>query len=137
MSNKIKPSEEQLEYATILQKVGLGGLGILIVSFIVYVFEVLPTTIPINEIPRLWGLRVDEFIEKTGMPTGWHWVPLLHNGDMVSFLGIVILAAASLICFLAILPTFIKKKDTPFVVNVAIQIIILLLAASGIISGGD
>lgn len=137
MSKGTQPSEEQLKYAGILQKISLSGLGVLIVGFIVYVSGILPNIVPVRKIPELWGLRVDEFIEKTGMPTGWGWVPLLHNGDMLSFLGVVVLSAASLICFCMVLPTFVKKKDTPLVVIVSLQIIILLLAASGLIAGGE
>ncbi len=137
MSKGTKPSEEQLQYAGILQKISLGGLGVLIIGFIVYVAGILPNIVPVQKIPELWGLRVDEFIEKTGMPTGWGWVPLLNNGDMLSFLGVIVLSAASLICFCMVLPAFIKKKDTPLVVIVSLQIIILLLAASGLIAGGE
>jgi len=136
MSIGTKPSEEQLKYASVLQKVGLGGLALLVIGFVVYVSEILPAFVPVNEIPRLWGLRVNEFVEKTGMPTKWDWVPLLRYGDMVSFLGIILLAAATLVCFIAVLPAFLKKKNTPYTVIIIVQIIVLLLAASGIITGG-
>jgi len=136
MSNKTKPSEEQLQYATVLQKVSLGGLGLLVIGFIVYVSGILPTIVPVSEIPEYWGLRVDEFIDKTGMPVGWSWVPYLTHGDIISFLGIILLAAGTVVCFAVVLPTFARKKDTPFVIIVIIQILILLLAASGMITGG-
>ncbi len=136
MSNGTKPSEEQLKYASVLQIVSLSGLGILILGFLVYVFGLLPNIVPVNKIPEYWGLRVHEFVEHTGMPTGWKWVPLLGHGDMVSFLGIVLLAAATVVCMFAVLPTFLKKKDTAYVVIVLIQIIVLALAASGMIAGG-
>lgn len=135
--NKMKPSEEQLSFASILQSISLGGLGILLVGFIVYLSGLLPTFVPASKIPQYWGLRVDEFVEKTGVPTGWHWVPLIHHGDMVAFIGIVILAATSLMAFIFILPTFVKKKDWAYSVIIALQIIVLLLAASGLISGGE
>ncbi|MEC4684209.1 MAG: hypothetical protein VST71_00545 [Nitrospirota bacterium] len=136
MSNKTKPSEEQLKYASVLQTISLGGLALLIIGFFVYLSGMLPTLVPADEIPNYWGMRVHEFVEKTGMPTGWDWVPLLNNGDIVSFLGIILLAAGTLVCFAVILPNFIRKKDTPFVIIVIVQILILLLAASGFITGG-
>ncbi len=134
---KTQPSEEQLKYASVLQAVSLSGLGILLVGFLVYLSGLLPTVIPVNQIPQYWNLRVHEFIEKTGAPTGWSWISLLDHGDVVSFIGVVFLAAGSLICFCIILPSFLKKKDIPFSLIIFIQVIILLLAASGIITGGD
>ena len=133
--NKLKPSEEQLRFASVLQSVSLGGLGVLLLGFAVYVSGMLQTFVPASEIPQYWGLRVDEFIEKTGMPTGWNWVPLLNHGDMVALIGIVLLAATSMISFAVILPTFLKKKDTSYSVIIVLQILVLLLAASGIIAG--
>ncbi len=136
MSNATRPSEEQLKYASILQVVSLGGLAILILGFLVYVFGVLPNIVPVSKIPEYWGLRVHEFTEKTGMPTGWKWFVLMNHGDMLSFLGIALLAAASVVCMVGVLPAFIKKKDTSYVVILLIQIVVLVLAASGLITGG-
>ncbi len=136
MSNGTRPSEEQLKYASILQIVSLSGLAILILGFLVYIFGVLPNIVPVNKIPEYWGLRVHEFVEKTGMPTGWKWFILLNHGDMVSFLGIALLAAATVVCMLVVLPLFMKKKDTPYVIILLIQIVVLILAASGLITGG-
>ncbi len=136
MSNGTKPSEEQLQYASVLQKVGLGGLGILILGFFVYVLGLLPNIVPVNKIPEYWNLRVSEFVEYTGMPTGWKWITLLNHGDVISFLGIVLLAAASVVCMIAVLPVFIKKKDTHYILILLIQIAVLVLAASGMITGG-
>jgi hypothetical protein len=136
MSKGIKPSEEQLKYASVLQKTGLGGLLILIAGFIVYISGMLSNIVPVDRIPGYWGLRVHEFVEKTGMPTGWGWITLLNHGDMVSFLGIILLAAATVVCFIRVLPVFIKKKDTPYIIIVLLQIVVLVLAASGVITGG-
>ncbi|NOZ25131.1 MAG: DUF1634 domain-containing protein [Nitrospirae bacterium] len=136
MSNKTKPSEEQLLYASVLQKISLGGLGLLVIGFIVYVSGILPPIVPVSKIPEYWGLRVDEFIEKTNMPVGWNWVPYITHGDILSFLGIILLAAGTVVCFAVVLPAFMRKKDTPFVIIVVIQILILLLAASGFVTGG-
>ncbi len=133
--NKLKPSEEQLKFASVLQSISLGGLGVLLLGFAVYVSGILQTFVPASRIPQYWGLRVDEFIEQTGMPTGWDWVPLLNHGDMVSNIGIVLLAATSMLSFAVILPTFLKKKDTAYSVIIVLQILVLFLAASGIIVG--
>ena len=131
-----KPSEEQLKYASVLQKVSLGGLALLLLGFAVYLSGALPTLVPVERIPEYWGMRVHDFVQRTGMPTGWQWVRLLHHGDIVSFLGIVLLAASTLVCFAAVLPVFLRKKDTAYTVILIVQIGILLLAASGVITGG-
>jgi len=137
MSNdKTKASEEQLTYANLLGKGAITGLGLLLITFIVYISGVLPNVVDFNSIQTYWKLRVNEYIHQTNSPTGWGWVGLLNNGDMLNFLGVAVLAGITIICYLRIIPIFIKKKDIPYLVITIIEIAVLLLAASGILTAG-
>ncbi|RMD58463.1 MAG: hypothetical protein D6828_02690, partial [Nitrospirae bacterium] len=113
MSDGTKPTEEQLKYASTLHILGLGGLLILLLGFIIYIVELVPSIVPVAQVPKYWSLKVDEYVARTGMPTKWQWVHFLNHADIISFVGIVILASATILCMLIVLPTFLKKKDIP------------------------
>lgn len=137
MSNdKPKASEEQLVYANLLGKGALAGLGLLVSTFIVYISGILPNVVNFDSIQVYWKLRVVEYIHQTNSPTGWSWFGLLNNGDMLNFLGVAVLAGMTLICYLRIIPIFVRKKDTPYLIIAVLEIAILLLAASGILTAG-
>jgi len=137
MSNeKTKASEEQMAYAGVLNIGMWSGLALLIVTFFVYISGVLPTFVPINELPKYWTMRVHDFNVALHAPTGWGWAPLVGNGDYLNFVGIAILSGLTILCYLVILPILIRKKDTPYVVIAIVEVLVLALAASGLLKVG-
>jgi hypothetical protein len=70
------------------------------------------------------------------MQAGWAWFGNLQFGDMLNFLPIAFLSLLTIICYLAILPGLIRKKDTAYVVIAILEIIVLAVAASGILGTG-
>ena len=73
---------EQLVYAGWLDAGTRFGLGLLVLSFAVYVSGVLPPQTGFDELPRLWILPVDRYLAATGLPSGWGWIALLGQGDV-------------------------------------------------------
>jgi hypothetical protein len=137
MSNgKTKASEEQLVYANLLGKGALTGLVLIVIIFAIYVSGVLPNVVDYDKIQSYWTLRASDYIHQTNSPTGWNWVGLLNKGDMLNLIGIAILAGMTLICYLRLLPVFLKKKDTVYTIITIIEIVVLLFAASGILKTG-
>lgn len=124
-------------YATILDKVSNVGLIILIGSYIAYAFGFLEPLVPLADMPTAWKLSLDEFIATTGAPVSWDWVYLLDKGDYLTFVGISILAGVTIVCYIAI---FFKALTgpTPKVITgiIAIELVLLIFAASNLISGG-
>lgn len=136
MAKEIKPSEEQLAYATILDWGMKLGLVFIIITFVIYLFGILPPYIPIEDLPRYWKLNVHKYLEATGIQAGWAWLKLISKGEFLNFLSIAFLGALTIICYIRILPIFIKKKDIPYTILTLVQILILLLAASGFLKIG-
>ncbi len=129
-------SEEQLAYAQLLDggmKLGLLGL---VVTFLVYVSGALPARIPVQDLPRYWSMPVKEYLAATGVHAGWGWVGLVGHGDFLNFVGIAFLAAVSLVCYLAIVPIFVRKKDFVYAALSVVEVAILALAASGVLNVG-
>ncbi len=135
-NNNIKASEERLVYASILNKGMRIGLGILIVTFIIYLTGILKSHIPVNELPKYWGMPVNEYLKVTGIGTGWSWLGMLNKGDFLNFVGIAFLAGVSIICYIRIIPIYFRKNDTVYGVIAILEVLVLAFAASGILQMG-
>lgn len=135
-NEKTKASEEQLVYAGILDKGMWFGLALLIITFIVYISGILPSYIPIGDLPNFWGMRVHEFNQALQIPTGWGWIANVGKGDYLNFIGIAILSGLTILCYLVIMPIFARKKDKAYFVIALAEVLVLALAASGILKSG-
>jgi hypothetical protein len=137
MSNvKTQASEEQMAYAGVLN-IGMWlGLAIMVVTFFVYVSGVLPSYVPIDDLPKYWTMRVHDFNVALNAPTGWGWAPLIGKGDYLNFVGIAMLSGLTILCYAVILPILYRKKDTAYVVIAIVEILVLSLAASGLLKVG-
>ncbi len=129
-------SEEQLAYAQLLDGGMKLGLVALLVSFTIYLSGALPPRVPVAELPRYWSLPVKEYLAATGTHAGWGWLGLLGHGDFLNFVGIAFLSGVSLACYLAILPIFLRKKDLVYAGIALVEVLVLALAASGILNAG-
>ena len=69
--------------------------------------------------------------------TGWSWLRLVGKGDYLNFVGITLLSAVTIVCFLGILPMLIRKKDWIYAGMALLEALILILAASGIVHCGE
>jgi hypothetical protein len=67
---------------------------------------------------------------------GWSWLKNISKGDYMNFIGIAILAGLTIACYAAIIPTLMKKKDTAYLFIAITEVLVLALAASGILKGG-
>jgi len=133
----LKGTDEQLLYSKILNGGMLVGLSGLVVTFILYVSGILEPLIPLEKVETYWVLPVSEYLEKSGMQAGWVWFSNMQFGDMLNFLPIAFLSLLTVVCYIAILPGLIRKKDTAYVVIALIEILVLVFAASGILGAGS
>jgi hypothetical protein len=137
-------NEEQLLYAKILASGMYLGLGILFVTFFLYVTGIMAPAVPIEELPNLWTLSAHEYLEaidhsylhRGALVDGWAWVTVLNKGDFLNFVGIALLALVTIGCYMGILPTLLRKKDWIYGAIAITEIVILALAASGIVAIG-
>lgn len=133
---KTKATEEQMLYAGILSYGSMIGLATLVATFFLYISGILKPVIPIEELCQGWGMKSKDFMHLHHLPHGWGWVANIGTGDYINFVGIAFLAGLTVVCYAAILPILIRKKDTPYVIIAVVEILILVLAASGILAVG-
>lgn len=132
----VKASGEQMLYANILNKGMIVGIVVLLLTYAIYVSGILPTFIPVEDVPKTWHKSVATYVHDYDAPTGWGWANFVGKGDYLNFVGIAILAAISILCYAVILPGLLRKKDTVLVVIVILEIVVLCFAASGILKSG-
>jgi hypothetical protein len=127
---------EQMRYATWLDWGTRVGLVVLLASFAAYVLGLAESHVQVSRLPELWVHPVGRFLELTNSPTGWGWLALIHRGDIAGLLGIAILAGSSVACLLALVPLYLARGDKAFAAVCLAEVAVVLLAASGWLSGG-
>lgn len=135
MAEKGGISEVQERYARVLLAGKRAGLFCLVASFVLYLSGWCAPHVPLARLPDYWGLPVEEYLAATGSPAGWGWLALAGHGDFMNLAGIAVLAGATVACYLSVLPLLVRGKDRSYAVIVALEVMVLLLAASGILKG--
>lgn len=132
----LKATPEQILYARLLEKGMYIGLLILFITFGLYTFGVMDPYIPLDKISEYWSMNVNDYLHHANIKAGWAWVGMLKYGDFVNFIGIAILAGVTILCYAAIVPTLLKSDDKVYAVLAILEVIILTVAASGILGAG-
>ena len=127
---------EQLLYASLLTWGTRLGLFVLVASFAAYVLGLADAHVPVSRLPEVWQHPVGRYLELTQSPTGWGWLALVHKGDVAGLAGIAILAGCSLVGLLALVPLYLRRGDKAYAALCLAEVAVVLLAASGWISGG-
>ena len=112
------------------------SLAVLIAAFLAYVFGLTPAALPLAEMPRFWRLPLERYLALSGSPTGWGWVAMLDKGEYQNLVGVALLGLVTVVCYLRVLPLLLARRERLQAAIVAAQVLVLLLAASGLLAGG-
>jgi len=123
-------------YARWLGAATLIAFAAALVAFILYAGGLLPPFVALDALPALWQLPVGEYLARTGAPVGWGWLRLLPYADYLSLGCVALIAAVTLVCYLAVLPMLLKLEERLQAALVAAQVVVLLVAASGALAAG-
>ena len=124
-------TEEQIAYAKILDISAAAAFVLLVVLFVIYLTGLLEAHIPLTDLPKYWGLPLHDYLEKTNYTAGWSWLNMIGRGDFLNFVAISFLCVITIFCYIRIIPILVRKRDIAYVVIAAIEVVILVLAASG------
>ena len=101
-------------------------------AFLAYALGLLPAFVPLEALPRLWGLPVDEFLRRTGAPAGWRWLEFFDRGEYLCLACLALLASVTLACYLRALPALVREGAGLEALVAAAQVAVLVAAASGV-----
>jgi len=127
---------EQIAYANILFYGCWTGLGLMLVTYCLYVFGIMDPYVPTEIVTQSWSHPVDEYLSKNNVPVGWGWATLLAKGDFLNFVGIALLASLTVVGYIPLIFAYLKKKDIAFAIISLLEVIVLCVAASGIFGSG-
>ena len=123
-------------YARWLDAATKSAFVVSVAAFLVYVLGLLPAFVPLEALPRLWGLPVDEYLRRTGAPAGWGWLELFDRGEYLNLACLALLACVTLVCYLRVLPAMLKEGARLELAIAAAQVVILAVAVSGVFAAG-
>ena len=132
----LKPSRDQIIYANLLIIGVWAGIIILVATYSIYLTGILPAHVKMSLIPTVWGSGVNEYLEVTQSPHGWGWFSLLAKGDFLNYIGFALLALMTIFCYLVLVRGYIRQRDWIFSAIALLEIVVLSLAASGILGSG-
>ncbi|MCF6290381.1 MAG: hypothetical protein L3J03_05230 [Desulfobacterales bacterium] len=143
---KIQPTatEEQLLYASLLEKGMFLGLILLFVTFGLYVSGIMTPVIPLERISGYWNQSAhdylvainNDYLQWDHLPLGWSWLKLIGRGDFINFVPVAILSGVTIFCYAAIVPGLFRRGDKAYAFIAIAEVVILSLAASGLLAVG-
>jgi len=134
MADKLKATEEQLVYAKLLDSDE--GRAAYTDHYLYHLCDgYIRTAHPGLRLPKYWSMPVHQYLEAT-VYIGMGMAHYARQGDFLNFTGIAFLALVTLICYVRIVPILFRKKDTIYGVLAIVEVLILALAASGVLKSG-
>ncbi|MYL83492.1 DUF1634 domain-containing protein [Desulfovibrio aerotolerans] len=127
---------EQVVYSNMLFYGCWGSLGLMAVTYLLYISGLVTPHVPLDTVTQLWSQPVKVYLEKGNVPTGWGWLKLIGQGDFLNFTGVVLLSGMTILCYLPLIGAYMKKKEPIFATIAVLEILVLAFAASGIVGGG-
>jgi len=91
--------------------------------------------VPLEQLPALWSLPVEQFRARAGAPSDWAWLAYLGYGDYLGLAAVCCFALLSLVCYARVLPAFLARGERVQAALAVAQIVVLLAAASHLIPG--
>ncbi|MFC1821720.1 DUF1634 domain-containing protein [Thermodesulfobacteriota bacterium] len=134
--NNLKPMPEQIFYANLLFIGAWTGIALMIITYFLYVAGIISPHVDITVITQNWNKGVDEYLSISHSPHGWGWIKLLNKGDFLNYLGLVFIAVLTIICYIFLIIGYRKRKDWAYFAISLIEVLVLVLAASGILGVG-
>jgi hypothetical protein len=132
----LKPSKEQIIYANLLLMGMVAGIIIMLITYAIYLSGMLAPHVDLSLIINNWDKGIHEYLEITHSPHGWGWLALLGNGDFLNYIGFVLLALMTIFCYLVLVRGYARNKDWIFTTIAILEIVVLSIAASGILGAG-
>ena len=131
----------QRRYAVVLSRMKSMALILMLSASLLGLTGLSPPAVPFSELPNYWHLSSGEYVQAINqdylrqaiLPTGWAWLPLARHGDYLALLSIALLGLVTIVCYASVLPVIIGQRRKTYSVIVVLQIILLALAASGLL----
>jgi hypothetical protein len=116
-------------YARWLDFFTKAAFAVSVITLFLYLSGAVPAFVELKQLPEVWVLPVDRYLELTGAPRGWAWLRLTRYGDYLNFIGIALYALVTLFCYLGIIPALLRGGERLHAALAIAQVLVLLAAA--------
>lgn len=111
------------------------GLAALALAYLAYITGILRPHVSIECIVANWHRPAQELTVSCKLYTGWSWLLAFREGDYLSLILIAGLASVTGWCVVRLMPFLVRERDVPMFLVALAQLAVLILAASGWVSG--
>jgi uncharacterized membrane protein len=136
MSMKNPTEEERVTDGIVFArtlKIGVWlSLVLVVITFLLYVFDIVPAHVPVDQLPKYWSLSASEYQRQTGTQPGMGQIKLNGDSDLLCLMAIALLSTISLVSLAAVLTRYVARRDLIYAIIAALNIAILVLAACGV-----
>lgn len=126
-------AEELTRYALVLRIGVTLAFALIVGASLLDLFGVVEPQVDHALMVQNWHLPHDQYLAATGAAVGWQCLRELHHADMASLAGIGLLSLLSVAGLVSVLPVAVRKRDWAFSAVVAIEALVLVLAALGVL----
>ncbi len=110
------------------------GLSATIISFILYLGNLIPSQVPIDRLSSLWVLPLGEFKQAAGIETKpWYWLGGFRFSDGLATISICFLAVLIGIAYAYSAYTFSKERSRTYAIMAVLEVILILAAMAGLV----
>lgn len=105
----------------------------LFVTFVLYAAGVVPSELPVSEVPDSWHLSAEEYAAATGAPAGWAWIGALGEGRTLAFAALVLFPLGTLVMVTAAIVLYLRNRVPAYAVITLLELVVLVIAATGVL----
>jgi hypothetical protein len=116
-------------YARWLDFFTKAAFAVSLITLFLYLSGAVPAFVGLTQLPEVWVLPVDRYLDLTGAPRGWAWLRLSAYGDYLNLIGICLYALVTLFCYLRIIPALLRCGERVHAALAIAQALVLLAAA--------
>lgn len=120
-------------YGQILAWSMRAGLAALALALLAYL--AMPSAVPLSHMAEVWNAPASRWLEANALRPGPEWALQWRGTESLVLAAIAWLATCSIACLAAVLPVFHRRGERVAVVLCALQIVVLILAALGLLPG--
>lgn len=131
-SSQKHAAEIENSYAVTLEWVLTIGIITIAATYILYIFELLPLSVSAEATSEHWSISADKAAAKGIVSIGWEWIKHIPDADALSLASIALLTLTPMISLIVASMAFFKRKDHAYTIISILQIVVLLIAVSGI-----
>lgn len=126
----------QRAYADLMERLVRYCLLLLGVVFLLYLLRLLPTAVPVAQVPGRWHLSLGEYLAAGGAGAGRWCRGCRGAGDYLNFAAIFLLNLVPLVCYLRLVPLLARQGNRFLLLLAIAQSLVLLLVAAGLVTAG-